>query len=142
MLPLRFRFPYYKAMSKLGQARHFRHGPARLRFPTYCDRESRHRRMSLVGRITQTAIRFGRAPAAATGLFSMLPYMRRRQRLSTAKSLGESPALASASMARASGMRRATSALPFAESATTTSRLLLAERVRVTKPRRQPRDDP
>ena len=49
-----------------------------------------------------------------------------------------------ASYSRAIGMRRATSALPFAESLTATSRLLFAERLRVTEahahqPRHQPR---
>ena len=60
--------------------------------------------------------------------------MRRRQRFTTARSLGDSPAAASASILWASGMRRATSVLPFAESVTATSRLLLVERVRVSKP--------
>src|ERR1700675_1257229 len=70
----------------------------------------------------------------ATFLFFILPYTRRRERVDTAGSCAGRPAIATFSYSRAIGIRRATSAAPFAESFTATSRLLLAERVRVTRP--------
>src|SRR6516165_5288657 len=75
-------------------------------------------------------------PPAAVPRFFILPYMRRRQRLSTAMSLTDNPAIAAASKARAMGMRWFTSDCPFGDSLTVTSRLLLTERVRVTRPLR------
>ena len=56
-----------------------------------------------------------------------------------ASSSARNPATAAASYSRAIGMRRATCAFPLAVSLTTTSRVLLAERVRVTTPIRTSR---
>jgi hypothetical protein len=61
-------------------------------------------------------------------------YIRRRLRLTTARSFAGTPAIAMRSQAIAFGMASASTATPLAVRRTTTSRLLVAERVRVTSP--------
>src|SRR5215467_13256044 len=80
--------------------------------------------------------RMPRCWSAAAARFFIFPNMRRRQRLRTARSLADNPAIAAASKSSAMGMRWFTSDWPFGDSLTVTSRLLLAERVRVTRPLR------
>jgi hypothetical protein len=64
----------------------------------------------------------------------MFSCIRRRQRLTTAKSRADNPLMALRSAASAAGMTRSRTARPLAVSRTMTSRLLFAERVRVTRP--------
>src|SRR5262249_7781304 len=66
-------------------------------------------------------------------------YIRPRPRWVNALSRAGRPALAVCSSRLAIGISRATSARPFGLSPTTTSRLLVAERLRVTKPMRTSR---
>jgi hypothetical protein len=61
-------------------------------------------------------------------------YMRRRLRLTTRRSSAGTPAIALRSNAIACGITRARIAEPFGVKRTTTSRLLVADRVRVTSP--------
>src|SRR5215475_12306745 len=61
-------------------------------------------------------------------------YIRRRLRLTTPRSFAGTPAIAVRSKAMAYGITRARTAAPFGVSRTTTSRLLVEERVRVTRP--------
>src|SRR5262249_15052893 len=61
-------------------------------------------------------------------------YIRRRLRLTTARSFAGTPPIAMRSNAIACGITRASMAAPFEVRRTTTSRLLVAERVRVTRP--------
>ena len=61
-------------------------------------------------------------------------YIRRRLRLTTARSFADTPAIAVRSAAIAFGITRARIAAPLAVRRTTTSRLLVADRVRVTSP--------
>src|SRR5262245_20697333 len=61
-------------------------------------------------------------------------YIRRRLRLTTPRSFAGTPAIAVRSKAMACGITRARIAAPFGVSLTTTSRLLVADRVRVTRP--------
>ena len=58
-------------------------------------------------------------------------YIRRRLRLTTARSLAGTPSIAMRSKAIACGITRASIAAPFGLTRTITSRLLVAERVRV-----------
>jgi len=60
--------------------------------------------------------------------------MRRKLRLTTRRSCAGTPAMALRSKAIACGTTRARIAAPFGVRRTTTSRLLVAERVRLTKP--------
>jgi len=60
--------------------------------------------------------------------------MRRRLRLTTPRSFAGTPAIAVRSKAIACGITRARIAAPFGVRRTTTSRLLVADRVRVTRP--------
>src|SRR6516165_291085 len=98
------------------------------------------RRVASAGKVWHLPRKDNRAGQAAyedrAARFFMLPYMRRRQRLSTAISLADNPAIASASKSSAIGMRWFTNDWPLGDSLTVTSRLLLAERVRVTRPLR------
>src|SRR5262249_58651805 len=59
-------------------------------------------------------------------------YIRRRLRLTTPRSFAGTPAIAVRSKAMAWGITRARIAAPFGVRRTTTSRLLVADRVRVT----------
>src|SRR5262249_8125124 len=61
-------------------------------------------------------------------------YIRRRLRLTTPRSFAGTPATAVRSKAMAGGIPRPRIAAPFGVIRTTTSRLLVAERVRVTRP--------
>src|ERR1700730_10571359 len=61
-------------------------------------------------------------------------YIRRRLRLTTPRSFAGTPAIAVRSKAIACGTTRDRTAAPFAVKRTTTSRLLVADRVRVTRP--------
>jgi hypothetical protein len=61
-------------------------------------------------------------------------YIRRRLRLTTRRSSAGTPAIALRSNAIACGITRARTAAPFGVRRTTTSRLLVADRVRVTSP--------
>src|SRR6516162_9692910 len=86
----------------------------------------------------------GKPPAARTtgaALRALIPadaakfwYIRRRLRLTTPRSFAGTPAIAVRSKAIACGITRANTAAPFGVRRTTTSRLLVAERVRVTSP--------
>ena len=97
----------------------------------------------MAGRLTQPP-----APAISPGAEhgpkrsappTRLSYIRPSARLATARSLAGKPALAVCSSFLAIGIRRCTSARPFGLSSTTTSRLLFAERLRVTSPLRTSR---
>src|ERR1700731_4277507 len=61
-------------------------------------------------------------------------YIRRRLRLTTPRSFAGTPAIAVRSKAIACGTTRARTAAPFGVKRTTTSRLLVADRGRVTRP--------
>src|SRR5258708_27345339 len=73
-----------------------------------------------------------RAPMAADA--AKFWYIRRRLRLTTPRSFAGTPAIAVRSKATACGITRARTAAPFGVRRTTTSRLLLADRARGTRP--------
>src|SRR5262249_20768706 len=81
------------------------------------------------------------ARTAGAALGALMPtdaakfwYIRRRLRLTTPRSFAGTPAIAVRSKAIACGITRAGPAAPFGVRRTTTSRLLVADRVRVTRP--------
>src|SRR6516162_1122076 len=71
---------------------------------------------------------------ACRGAPAMLRYIWCKARLTTAISFPAIPIAAVSSSSRAIGMRRVTRARPLPDNATTTSRLLFGERLRVTRP--------
>src|SRR6516164_9936756 len=114
---------------------------------------ARGRRQAPAGQSRQRAVRSrdrrrreGATEAAAartTGaaLRALMPadaakfwYIRRRLRLTTPRSFAGTPAIAVRPKAIACGITRASTAAPFGVRQTTTSRLLVADRVRVTSP--------
>src|SRR4029450_11458929 len=84
------------------------------------------RRHAAVARSSSDAARRLRAYLRAPVRFA---YIRRSERRTTARSLAGTPAIAPRSAAIAFGIRRSTIERPFALRRTTTSRLLVAERV-------------
>src|SRR6266566_4051722 len=97
-----------------------------------CSRRLRLRPCHEVVGIARAAAAPLRAPMAADA--AKFRYIRLRLRLTTPRSFAGTPAIAVRSKATACGITRARTAAPFGVRRTTTSRLLVAERVRVTRP--------
>ena len=121
---------------------------ARLLVAGVAKRPKPRRRAGAAHRSAETfrlQLRFSR-PMPAVALHydpARFSYMRRRLRRTTARSLAGTPAIALRSAAIARGIRRASAAAPLPVRRTTTSRLLVADRVRVTRPiLDQPGDHP
>ena len=94
--------------------------------------ERRRREGAAEAALARTAGTALRAPMAADA--AKFRYIRRRLRLTTPRSFAGTPAIAVRSKATACGITRARTAAPFGVRRTTTSRLLVADRVRVTRP--------
>src|SRR5215467_1746433 len=105
-------------------------GQSRQRGARPADR--RRREGAAEAALPRTAGAALRAPMAADA--AKFWYIRRRLRLTTPRSFAGTPAIAVRSKATACGITRAKTAAPFGVRRTTTSRLLVADRVRVTRP--------